>query len=127
MSIWKMIELIKVLKLINLLESLYGKKIFLELEILPFLKKNIPLLVDSNNEILETYEIEVEAGKDTLPEIVKRLNQTINDPSLLQVSIEDDGSMLIQSGANYKFIFGRHPFYFNLHTFVLFICLPNFK
>ena len=64
-------------------------------------------LVDPYNEILETYEIEVEAGKDTLPSIVKRLNQTIDEPGLLQVSIESDGSMMIQSGANYKFIFGE--------------------
>jgi flagellar hook-associated protein 1 FlgK len=76
---------------------------------LPFLKDGIFQLhlVDPHNEILETYEIEVQAGKDTLPDIVKRLNQTVNDPGLLQASIEGDGSLLLQSGADYKFIFGE--------------------
>ncbi|HBR60151.1 MAG: flagellar hook-associated protein FlgK [SAR324 cluster bacterium] len=76
---------------------------------LPFLKDGIFQLhlVDPHNEILETYEIEVQAGKDTLPDIVKRLNQTVNDPGLLQASIEGDGSLLLQSGTDYKFIFGE--------------------
>ena len=76
---------------------------------LPFLKDGIFQLhlVDPHNEILETYEIEVQAGKDTLPDIVKRLNQTVNDPGLLQASIEGDGSLLLQSGPDYKFIFGE--------------------
>ena len=76
---------------------------------LPFLKDGIIQLhlVDPYNEILETYEIEVQAGKDTLPDIVKRLNQTVNDPGLLQASIEGDGSLLLQSGTDYKFIFGE--------------------
>ena len=63
--------------------------------------------IDNYNEILETYEIEVEAGKDTLPDIINRLNQTIADPTLLNASIEGDGSMMLQSGPNYKFIFGE--------------------
>jgi len=76
---------------------------------LPFLKDGIFQLhlVDPHNEILETYEIEVQAGKDTLPDTVKRLNQTVNDPGLLQASIEGDGSLLLQSGTDYKFIFGE--------------------
>ena len=76
---------------------------------LPFLKDGIFQLhlVDPHNEILETYEIEVQAGKDTLPDIVKRLNLTVNDPGLLQASIEGDGSLLLQSGTDYKFIFGE--------------------
>ena len=76
---------------------------------LPFQKDGIFQLhlVYPHNEILETYEIEVQAGKDTLPDIVKRLNQTVNDPGLLQASIEGDGSLLLQSGTDYKFIFGE--------------------
>ena len=75
---------------------------------LPFLTDGIFQLhlVDSSNEILETYEIEIQAGKDTLPDIVNRLNQTIGDPMLLNASIEGDGSMLLQSGGDRKFIFG---------------------
>ena len=76
---------------------------------LPFLKDGIFQLhlVDPHNEILETYEIEIQAGKDTLPDIVQRLNQTINDPGLLQASLESDGSLLLQSAPDYKFIFGE--------------------
>ena len=76
---------------------------------LPFLEDGIFQLhlVDQYNEILETYEIEVEAGKDTLPDIINRLNQTIADPTLLNASIEGEGSMMLQSGPNYKFIFGE--------------------
>ena len=76
---------------------------------LPFLKDGIFQLhlVDPHNEILETYEIEIQAGIDTLPDIVQRLNQTISDPGLLQASIEADGSMLLQSASDYKFIFGE--------------------
>ena len=76
---------------------------------LPFLKDGIFQfhLVDPYNEILETYEIEIEAGKDTLSSIVKRLNKTIDEPGLMDVSIESDGSMIFQSGSNYKFIFGE--------------------
>ena len=76
---------------------------------LPFLKDGIFQLhlVDPHNEILETYEIEIQAGIDTLPDIVQRLNQTISDPGLVQASIEADGSMLLQSASDYKFIFGE--------------------
>jgi len=93
----------------EMMKSTYGLNLSSLNQPLPFLKDGIFQLhlVDSHNEILETYEIEVEAGKDTLPEIVQRLNQTVNDPGLLKFSIEGDGSMLIQSGANYKFIFGE--------------------
>ena len=76
---------------------------------LPFLEDGIFQLhlVDQYNEILETYEIEVEAGKDTLPNIINRLNQTVAEPELLHASIEGDGSMIIKAGTNYKFIFGE--------------------
>ena len=76
---------------------------------LPFLKDGIFQLhlVDPHNEILETYELEIKSGVDTLPDIVKRLNKTVNDPGLLQASIEADGSMLLQSSHDYKFIFGQ--------------------
>ncbi|HBM51642.1 MAG TPA: hypothetical protein DDZ97_00965, partial [Deltaproteobacteria bacterium] len=35
-----------------------------------------------------------------------RINQTVNAPELLYASIEEDGSMFIQTGTDYKFIFG---------------------
>ena len=32
---------------------------------------------------------------------------TVNDPNLLKASLEDDGSMILQSGENRRFIFGE--------------------
>ncbi|GIT62955.1 MAG: hypothetical protein Ct9H300mP21_05010 [Pseudomonadota bacterium] len=46
-------------------------------------------------------------GKIPCPILSNALNQTINDPGLLQASIESDGSLLLQSAPDYKFIFGE--------------------
>ena len=93
----------------DMMKSTFGLNSTALSQPLPFLKDGIFQLhlVDPHNEILETYEIEIQAGIDTLPDIVQRLNQTINDPGLLQASIEADGSMLLQSASDYKFIFGE--------------------
>ena len=93
----------------DMMKSTFGLNSTALSQPLPFLKDGIFQLhlVDPHNEILETYEIEIQAGIDTLPDIVQRLNQTISDPGLLQVSIEADGSMLLQSASDYKFIFGE--------------------
>ncbi len=93
----------------DLMKSTFGLNSTALSQPLPFLKDGIFQLhlVDPHNEILETYEIEIQAGIDTLPDIVQRLNQTISDPGLLQASIEADGSMLLQSASDYKFIFGE--------------------
>ncbi len=93
----------------DMMKSTFGLNSTALTQPLPFLKDGIFQLhlVDPHNEILETYEIEIQAGIDTLPDIVQRLNQTISDPGLLQASIEADGSMLLQSASDYKFIFGE--------------------
>ena len=93
----------------DMMKSTFGLNSTALSQPLPFLKDGIFQLhlVDPHNEILETYEIEIQAGIDTLPDIVQRLNQTISDPGLLQASIEADGSMLLQSASDYKFIFGK--------------------
>ena len=93
----------------DMMKSTFGLNSTALSQPLPFLEDGIFQLhlVDPHNEILETYEIEIQAGIDTLPEIVQRLNQTISDPGLLQASIEADGSMLLQSASDYKFIFGE--------------------
>ena len=93
----------------DMMKSTFGLNSTAISQPLPFLKDGIFQLhlVDPHNEILETYEIEIQAGIDTLPDIVQRLNQTISDPGLLQASIEADGSMLLQSASDYKFIFGE--------------------
>ncbi len=93
----------------DMMKSTFGLNSTALSQPLPFLKDGIFQLhlVDPHNEILETYEIEIQAGIDTLPDIVQRLNQTISDPRLLQASIEADGSMLLQSASDYNFIFGE--------------------
>ena len=93
----------------DMMKSTFGLNSTALSQPLPFLKDGIFQLhlVDPHNEILETYEIEIQAGIDTLPDIVQRLNQSISDPGLLQASIEADGSMLLQSASDYKFIFGE--------------------
>ena len=93
----------------DMMKSTFGLNSTALSQPLPFMKDGIFQLhlVDPHNEILETYEIEIQAGIDTLPDIVQRLNQTISDPGLLQASIEADGSMLLQSASDYKFIFGE--------------------
>ena len=93
----------------DMMKSTFGLNSTALRQPMPFLKDGIFQLhlVDPHNEILETYEIEIQAGIDTLPDIVQRLNQTISDPGLLQASIEADGSMLLQSASDYKFIFGE--------------------
>jgi len=93
----------------DMMKSTFGLNSTALSQPLPFLKDGIFQLhlVDPHNEILETYEIEIQAGIDTLPDIVQHLNQTISDPGLLQASIEADGSMLLQSASDYKFIFGE--------------------
>jgi len=75
---------------------------------MPFLQDGVFQLhlVDRDNSILETYEIEVQAGVDSLEDIVKRINQTVNDPNLLAASIGEDGSMFLESGQPRRFIFG---------------------
>ena len=93
----------------DMMKSTFGLNSTALSQPLPFLKDGVFQLhlVDPHNEILETYELEIQAGIDTLPDIVQRLNQTISDPGLLQASIEADGSMLLQSASDYKFIFGE--------------------
>ncbi len=93
----------------NLMKSTYGLHPDALGQPLPFLNDGVLQLhlVGPDNEFLETYEIEVQAGSDRLPDIVNRINQTVSDPKLLHASIEADGSMLLQSGAGYNFIFGE--------------------
>ncbi len=93
----------------NMMKSAYGLNAEARNQPLPFLKDGLFQLhlVDRENEILETYEIEIQAGKDTVNDIVNRMNQTINSPDLMYASVEEDGSIFIQTGAEYKFIFGE--------------------
>jgi flagellar hook-associated protein 1 FlgK len=93
----------------SLMKSTYGLNPEALNQPMPFLKDGVFQLhlVGQDDEFLETYEFEVQAGMDTLQDVVNRINQTVQDPSLLQANIEADGSMLIQTGPEYRFIFGE--------------------
>ncbi len=92
----------------DMMKSTFGLKAEALAQPLPFIRDGVFQLhlIDRDNEILETYEIEVQAGIDTLPDVVKRINLTVNDPELLSASLEEDGSVIIQTGHGRKFIFG---------------------
>ena len=94
---------------VDMMKSTFGLRNQAMNEPLPFIRDGIfqVHLVDRENEILETYEVEIQAGVDTLPDIVSRINLTVNDPELLKASLEEDGSMILQSGNNRRFIFGE--------------------
>ena len=94
---------------VDMMKSTFGLRKLAMNEPLPFIRDGIfqVHLVDRENEILETYEVEIQAGADTLPDIVSRINLTVNDPELLKASLEEDGSMILQSGDNRRFIFGE--------------------
>ena len=93
----------------NLMKSSYSLEADAQREPLPYIRDGIFQLhlVDRHNDILETYEIEIQAGMDTLPDIVGRINQTVNDPQLLQASIDADGSVTLKTGSINRFIFGE--------------------
>ena len=92
----------------DLMKSAYALTPEARAQPMPFLQDGVFQLhlVDRDNSILETYEIEVQAGVDSLEDIVKRINQTVNDPNLLAASIGEDGSMFLESGQPRRFIFG---------------------
>lgn len=89
-------------------QSAYGLNPDAQSQPLPFLKDGIFQfhLLDDNEEFLATYEVELEAGRDTVHTIVERINETVNDPLYFQASVEDDGSVVFQSGGGKQFIFG---------------------
>ena len=77
-------------------------------EPLPFLKNGsfTIRLVDENLNFPETFTIAVEAGKDTLKDIVERINQTVGDANKFEATIQEDGSVYLESGMGNRFIFG---------------------
>ncbi len=64
---------------------------------LPFLKNGTFTihLVGEDNSILETYEIEIQAGSDTIKDIVGRINQAVGDPSIFEAVFLPDGSLTL--------------------------------
>jgi flagellar hook-associated protein 1 FlgK len=93
----------------NELHSTFALKADARAAPLPFLKdgKFRIHLVDPGNEFLETYEIPVNAGKDTLDDIVNRINSTVGDPKILQARVNADGSVSIEAKGAQQFVMGQ--------------------
>jgi flagellar hook-associated protein 1 FlgK len=93
----------------NQLNSSFALKADARDKPLPFLKDgNFRVhLVDHNNEFLETYEVPVHAGQDTLEDIVQRINATVGDPKLLAARINNDGSVSLASQGSNQFVLGQ--------------------
>ncbi|MBF0280156.1 MAG: flagellar hook-associated protein FlgK [SAR324 cluster bacterium] len=98
------------------IKSSYGLNQDAQLEPLPFIKDGIFQfhLLDDDEEFYATYEIEIQAGKDNIYDIVNRINETVNDPLYFQASIEEDGSAVFLSGGGKQFIFGDDQTDFNV-------------
>lgn len=64
-------------------------------------------LVSPDNEILETYEIKIDAGKDTLADVVGRINAAVGDPNILRARVNPDGSTSIETNGSNHFILGK--------------------
>ena len=73
---------------------------------LPFIKDGLFRfsLVDENNDMLESYEVELVAGQDTLADIVARINETVGDPKLAAAELNRDGSVTLRSGGAYNIV-----------------------
>ncbi|MBF0352264.1 MAG: flagellar hook-associated protein FlgK [SAR324 cluster bacterium] len=93
----------------NVVKSSFGLNPDAQQQPLPFVKDGILQLhlVGGDRDVLETYEIEVQAGKDSIQDIVQRINETVGDPALLEASLENDGSVKLQAGMGRGVIFGN--------------------
>ncbi len=87
----------------------YGLNDDARMQPLPFIKDGIFQfhLVDEDGEFLSTYEIEMQAGLDTVYDIVNRINETVDDPLYFEASVDEDGAVVFQSGGGKRFIFGE--------------------
>lgn len=76
---------------------------------MPYLKDGILQfhLLDETGDVLETYDIEIQAGKDSLHDIVNRINNTVNDPLYLHAYVDEGGAVSFQAGGGKQFIFGE--------------------
>ena len=64
-------------------------------------------LTSPQGDILENYEVKIDAGKDTLPDVVRRINEAVGDPKLLKASINGDGSVSLQANGPNRFVLGQ--------------------
>jgi flagellar hook-associated protein 1 FlgK len=75
---------------------------------LPFLKDGVFRinLVGPDKEYVESYEVELRAGEDTVQDVVERINATVANPNLLAASINRDGSVSLESRGAFNFVLG---------------------
>ncbi|MBI4082016.1 MAG: flagellar hook-associated protein FlgK [Candidatus Lambdaproteobacteria bacterium] len=64
-------------------------------------------LVGERNELLETYEVGIQAGKDTVGDIVKRINETVGDPKPFEAVLNKDGSVSLKSTGPQRIVLGE--------------------
>ena len=90
------------------LRSSFSLKPDAQVKPLPFLRDGIFRihLVTEDNEFLETYEVELEAGRDTIRDIVDRINATVGESGLFGATLNSDGSVTLASNGVYNFIIG---------------------
>ncbi|MDH4247517.1 MAG: flagellar hook-associated protein FlgK [Deltaproteobacteria bacterium] len=76
---------------------------------LPFLKDGIFELhmVNPQGDLLETYQVAVKSGVDTLASVVERINATVGDSNLLEARINKDGSTSLLATGPYNFVLGN--------------------
>lgn len=76
---------------------------------LPFLKDGLLSihLVGPNNAYLETYQVELRAGEDTVQDVVNRINATVANPDLLRAAVNSDGSVTIEAQGAFDFVLGE--------------------
>ena len=91
------------------LRSSFSLKPDAQVKPLPFLRDGIFRihLVTEDNEILETYEVELEAGRDTIRDIVDRINATVGESGLFGATLNSDGSVTLASNGVYNFVIGN--------------------
>lgn len=91
------------------LKSTYGLNPDAQTKPLPFVKDGVMQfhLLNEDNDVLESYDVEIQAGKDSVHDIVNRINETVNDPLFLEASVDDEGAVVFQSGGGKQFIFGE--------------------
>ena len=78
-------------------------------EPLPFLREGQFKihLVDEDGSFLETYEIPIQAGKDSMDDIVNRINETVGRKDLFNARIEADGSITLATEGAHQFVLGE--------------------
>jgi flagellar hook-associated protein 1 len=76
---------------------------------LPFLKDGLfrISMVSPDHQIVETYEVALRAGKDTVKDVVDRINQTVANSKLLQAKVNPDGSVTLEATGPYDFVLGQ--------------------